>query len=118
MSQFSSCKSLKPTARWWFSSTEESLYIRANSESKGKKARVRCRTGHLFSYSTCHKKIPLTFSCQANVQYNSLTGVDEKLIGNSRVIHIMDGTSEQGSKDFKIGKHGLEMKHRKTNTVS
>lgn len=33
MSQFSSCRSLKPTARWWFSSTDESLYMRANSES-------------------------------------------------------------------------------------
>lgn len=33
MSQFSSCRSLKPTARWWFSSTDSSLYINANSES-------------------------------------------------------------------------------------
>lgn len=33
MSQFSSCRSLKPTARWWFSSTDESLYISASSES-------------------------------------------------------------------------------------
>lgn len=33
MSQFSSCSSLKPTAKWWFSSTDESLYIKASSES-------------------------------------------------------------------------------------
>lgn len=37
MSQLSSCKSLNPTARWWFSSTDESLYIRASSESESKK---------------------------------------------------------------------------------
>ena len=34
MSQLSSCSSLKPTARWWFSSTDSSLYISASSESK------------------------------------------------------------------------------------
>lgn len=33
MSQFSSCRSLNPTARWWFSNTDESLYINASSES-------------------------------------------------------------------------------------
>lgn len=33
MSQFSSCSSLNPTARWWFSSTDSSLYINASSES-------------------------------------------------------------------------------------
>lgn len=32
MSQFSSCSSLKPTARWWFSKTDASLYISASSE--------------------------------------------------------------------------------------
>ena len=35
MSQFSSWSSLNPTARWWFSSTDSSLYIRASSESVG-----------------------------------------------------------------------------------
>lgn len=35
MSQLSSWRSLKPTARWWFSNTDSSLYIRASSESKG-----------------------------------------------------------------------------------
>lgn len=34
MSQFSWCRSLKPTARWWFSRTDSSLYMRANSESE------------------------------------------------------------------------------------
>ena len=38
MSQFSSWSSLKPTARWWFSSTDSSLYIRASSESAGGRA--------------------------------------------------------------------------------
>ena len=33
MSQFSSWSNLKPTAKWWFSKTEESLYIKASSES-------------------------------------------------------------------------------------
>jgi len=32
MSHPSFCKSLKATAKWWFSSTDSSLYIRANSE--------------------------------------------------------------------------------------
>lgn len=40
MSQFSSCSSLKPTARWWFSSTDESLYISANSEPKRRKEEI------------------------------------------------------------------------------
>lgn len=35
MSQFSWCSSLKPTARWWFSRTDSSLYISASSESAG-----------------------------------------------------------------------------------
>lgn len=34
MSQFSWCRSLKPTARWWFSNTDSSLYMRASSESE------------------------------------------------------------------------------------
>lgn len=34
MSQLSSWSSLKPTARWWFSNTDSSLYIRASSESE------------------------------------------------------------------------------------
>ena len=33
MSQCSSWSSLKPTARWWFSNTDSSLYIKASSES-------------------------------------------------------------------------------------
>lgn len=33
MSQFSPCRSLKPTAKWWFSRTDSSLYMSASSES-------------------------------------------------------------------------------------
>lgn len=32
MSQLSSCKSLKATAKWWFSKTDSSLYMSASSE--------------------------------------------------------------------------------------
>lgn len=32
-SQLSSCSSLNPTAKWWFSKTDSSLYISASSES-------------------------------------------------------------------------------------
>lgn len=46
MSQLSSCRSLKPTARWWFSSTDESLYIRASSESEGKKGQKKVHRQH------------------------------------------------------------------------
>lgn len=49
MSQFSSCRSLKPTARWWFSNTDESLYISASSESA---PRLRKRVGQEASDST------------------------------------------------------------------
>ena len=34
ISQSGFCSSLKATARWWFSSTDSSLYIRASSEPK------------------------------------------------------------------------------------
>lgn len=36
-----------------------------------------------------------------------LTGVDEELVGNSRMIHIMDGSSKQCSQDFQISKNSL-----------
>lgn len=36
-----------------------------------------------------------------------LTGVDEKLIGDSRVIYIMDGAGKQGGEDLQISKHSL-----------
>lgn len=68
MSQFSSCRSLKPTARWWFSNTDESLYINASSESAQETRFIISVCGHgLFSdfkYSTwdskvCHDKCNL-----------------------------------------------------------
>lgn len=36
-----------------------------------------------------------------------LTGVDEELVGNSRVVYIMNGSSEQCSQDFKISENSL-----------
>lgn len=36
ISQLSSCSSLNPTAKWWFSKTDSSLYISASSESEEK----------------------------------------------------------------------------------
>lgn len=36
------------------------------------------------------------------------TGVDEELVGHSRMINIMYGTSEQSSHDFEISEDILE----------
>lgn len=51
------------------------------------------------------------------VELCKLTGVDEKLIGNSRVIHIMDGAWKQSGKDLQISKHSLGQ-HKKAGTVN
>lgn len=63
MSQFSSCSSLKPTAKWWFSSTDESLYIKASSESAitiaGQNVTKACASTKslkiFFKFTTCIK---------------------------------------------------------------
>lgn len=74
MSQFSSCNSLKPTAKWWFSSTDSSLYISANSESAKKNnsgecyRRVRLNTAHESPW-TC----PIIFLTAANPSTFTLT---------------------------------------------
>lgn len=54
MSQFSSCRSLKPTARWWFSNTDESLYMSASSES-GQRTNLAIIVGvhQTFKSTTC-----------------------------------------------------------------
>lgn len=36
-----------------------------------------------------------------------LTGVDEELIGNSRVVHIMDGCSKQSCQDLQVSENSL-----------
>lgn len=41
------------------------------------------------------------------LSYGQLTGVDEKLIGNTGVIHIMDGAGKERSEDLEIAEHGL-----------
>lgn len=61
MSQFSSCRSLKPTARWWFSNTDESLYISASSESAQETWLIilACGNGSFshFKYRTWNSKV-------------------------------------------------------------
>lgn len=37
-----------------------------------------------------------------------LTGVDEELIGNSRVVDIMDSCSEQSGQDLQVSENGLK----------
>lgn len=39
---------------------------------------------------------------------SELTGVDEELIGDSRVVHIMDGAGKQGGEDLQISEHSLD----------
>lgn len=36
------------------------------------------------------------------------TGVDEELVGDSRVIHIVDGAGKEGGEDLQIGEHSLD----------
>lgn len=42
-----------------------------------------------------------------------LTGVDEELIRNSRVIHVVDGTGKQSCEDLQISEHRLFKKKKK-----
>lgn len=101
MSQLSSCRSLKPTARWWFSSTDESLYIKASSESgDGDEATSQTATTTAPRWDN---------KCAVS----KLTGVDEELIGNSGVIHVMDGAGKQGGQDLQISEHSLDFKNTK-----
>lgn len=53
-----------------------------------------------------------------NHTVSQLTGVDEELIGNSRVIHVMDGTGKQGGEDLQISEHGLDEKTRRHGKVT
>lgn len=92
MSQFSWCRSLKPTARWWFSRTDSSLYMRASSESEGGVIAMRVLTR--MEVQNCGCVFPLT-------------GIDEELIRNSGMIDIMDGCSEQSGQDLQISKNCL-----------
>lgn len=36
-----------------------------------------------------------------------LTGVNEKLVGDARMVHIVDGACEDGSQDFQVCENGL-----------
>lgn len=49
---------------------------------------------------------------KARVWKYSLTGVDEELIGNSRVVYIMDGSSEQSCQDLQVSENSLKDKIR------
>lgn len=109
MSQFSCCRSLKPTARWWFSNTEASLYIRASSESKEK------ANNKLWSWRV------LKFVCLSQVCIwektkvpEAHTCVDEELVGHSWMVYVMNCTSKQSSHDLKICEHILKNKQRYT----
>lgn len=47
-------------------------------------------------------------SCgSASLELRKLTGVDEELIGNAGVIHIVDGAGEQSSEDLQVGENSL-----------
>lgn len=48
-------------------------------------------------------------SCgSASLEPHKLTSVDEELIGNTGVIHIVDGTGEQSGEDLQVSEHSLE----------
>ena len=36
-----------------------------------------------------------------------LTGVNEKLVGDPRVVHVVDGACEDSSQDFQVCENGL-----------
>lgn len=95
MSQFSSCSSLKPTARWWFSRTDESLYMRANSESK-----------EIFLILVNNTVTTISSCCC--FWSGQLTCVNEELVGNSGVVHIMYCTSKHCGQDLKVSEYSLE----------
>lgn len=105
MSQFSSCRSLKPTARWWFSRTDESLYISASSESEGRRTEKVIKS---------HTALQGTVRRLCRSSSSQLTGVDEELIGDSRVIHVMDGAGKQSGEDLQVGKNSLDRRSRRS----
>lgn len=120
MSQFSSCSSLKPTARWWFSSTDASLYIRASSESEKEKRASWLNSkwrslNHWMIYNSA-TKCPWYFLdsrlhiMELEISVCKHTGVDEELVGHTRMINIMYGTSEQSSHDFEVSEDILEQR--------
>lgn len=41
-----------------------------------------------------------------------LTGVDEELVGHSRVVHVVNGRGENGSQDLQISEHCLHFEQR------
>lgn len=91
MSQFSWCRSLKPTARWWFSKTDSSLYMRASSESGHSEQE---RRGKVSTRIAQTEKRVFNSRQREHVCVCLLTGVDEELIGNSGVVYIVDSCSE------------------------
>ena len=95
MSQLGSCSSLKPTARWWFSRTDESLYMRASSESAHTHTHSANTHGSFRLLADIRMRIRDICVCECE-----LTGVDEELVGDSRVVNIMDGSSKQSSQDL------------------
>lgn len=47
-------------------------------------------------------------SCgSVSLELRKLTSVDEELIGNTGVIHIVDGAGEQSGKDLQVGENSL-----------
>lgn len=49
---------------------------------------------------------------------SELTCVDEKLVGDSRVINVMDSSCENGGQNFQIGEDGLQSKTKTFNSMS
>lgn len=42
----------------------------------------------------------------------SLTRVDKELVGDARVVHVMDGSSKKGSKNLQVCEHSLGARRR------
>lgn len=90
---------MKPTARWWFSNTDSSLYMRASSESEHSE---ETRGDEAFG-----KNIQIMINIYICGCEFVLTGVNEELIGNSWVVHIVDGCSKQSCQDLQVSENSL-----------
>lgn len=49
---------------------------------------------------------------------DELTCVDEKLVGDSRMIHVMDSSCKNGGQDFQICEDGLQSKMNTFHSMS
>ena len=87
ISQSGFWRSLNATARWWFSSTDSSLYLPSRSHS-------------LYYHNDIGSAKP--------VHDGQLrAAVDQELVGEARVVHVVDGRGEDGGHHLQRREHAL-----------